>query len=134
MEKISFPAKLENLEAMIDFIIAFAQNKKFPDDKLNQIRLACEEVLVNVINYAYPGSPGEVEIVCSEAGGKGVIIEVMDSGIPFNPLEKEPPDISQPIERRKIGGLGIFLAKKVMDELSYERKENKNSLRLVKYA
>lgn len=130
----TFPAKIDKLEAMIDFIIDFAQDEGLAPDKLSQVRLAAEEVLVNVINYAYPDKPGDVEIFCAPLKDKGIVVDIKDSGFPFNPLEKAEPDTSLPMEKRKIGGLGIFLAKKVMDELTYERKENKNVLRLIKHA
>lgn len=134
MIKSSFSAKMENLEAMIDFIIDFARDEGISRDKLNHIRLAVEEVLVNVINYAYKDESGIVEIVCAPAEKKGVVIDIIDLGFAFNPLEKEEPDTTLSMEERDIGGLGIFLTKRVMDEVSYERKDGRNILRLKKYA
>lgn len=133
MPKIVFAAKLENLEPMLDFIEQRAKGLGFDAKKLNGIRLASEEALVNVINYAYPDKQGSMEIAYDSKDDKRLVVEIIDWGIPFNPLLMPEPDIESPVERRKIGGLGIYLARSIMDEVSYRREEDRNILTLIKY-
>jgi len=133
MPKIVFAAKLENLEPMLDFIGQRAKGLGFDAKKLNGIRLASEEALVNVINYAYPDKQGSMEIAYDSKDDKRLVVEIIDWGIPFNPLLMPEPDIESPVERRKIGGLGIYLARSIMDEVSYRREEDRNILTLIKY-
>lgn len=136
MQQSSFPATMEQLDAMLGFILGFAQQQGFDDKAVGKVRLAMEEILVNIISYAYPDSTGSIDIGCAPSGdGKtGIIIEVRDRGVPFNMLEKEDPDTTLPMEERQIGGLGIFFAKQIMDDLKYERSGDTNILRLTKYA
>jgi anti-sigma regulatory factor (Ser/Thr protein kinase) len=132
MPRISFAAKLENLEPMLDFIEHGARELGFDARKLSQVRLASEEALVNVINYAYPNKCGNIEIACVK-DEKGLLLEIIDWGIPFNPLLLPEPDIKSPMENRKIGGLGIYMVRSIMDRVDYRREEDKNVLTLIKY-
>ena len=92
------------------------------------INLALEEAVTNVMLYAYPDGPGRVLVEFTPP----MTFTITDSGIPFDPTKKEDADISLSAEERPIGGLGIFLVRQIMDEVSYERKDNKNILTLVK--
>lgn len=132
MEKIKVPATSANLEKMIDFTVSFAQKQGFDKEAIGQIRLACEEALVNVVNYAHPGTEGTVEISCNTAQGRGIKIEIADAGMPFDPLSLPTPDTSLPMEQRKIGGLGIFMIRKNMNEVKYRRDRGRNILTLTK--
>ncbi len=136
MPKASFPATLDRLEEMIAFILDFAEKQELDQSAAMKVRLAAEEILVNIINHAYPNESGEINIACTPAenSAAGLALEIRDTGLPFNPLEKEDPDISLPMEDRQIGGLGIFLARKVMDEISYERRGDTNILKMEKHA
>jgi anti-sigma regulatory factor (Ser/Thr protein kinase) len=131
MHKAVFAARLDNLEAMLDFIGQDAKELGFDLKKLNQVRLASEEALVNVINYAYPDKQGNIEI-SSDKYERQLVLEIADWGIPFNPLLLPEPDIESPVEKRKIGGLGIYLVRSIMDKVDYRRDEDKNVLTLVK--
>lgn len=133
MQKLVLPAKLENLNAMLEFIIEEARNKRFDDKKIYQVRLVAEEVLVNIISYAYPGKNGDIEITLMPEESKGLKVEVRDSGIPFDPLSRPDPDINAPIEERDIGGLGVYLMRKLMDEVNYKREGDRNILTFIKY-
>ena len=96
------------------------------------INLAVEEAVANVMNYAYPkGTVGEVRIDASMVDGL-LTITITDSGTPFDPTQKEDPDINLPAEERPIGGLGILLVKQIMDTVTYQHTEGKNILTLVK--
>lgn len=129
--KMIFPAKLEDLESMIGFIKDGAGRYGFDDKKIGQIHLASEEALVNIINYAYPDKNGSIEITYDTKEDKGLEIEIIDWGIPFDPLSIPEPDIDAPIKDRTIGGLGIFFIKKLVDEVRYRRDGQRNILTLT---
>ena len=131
MHKAVFAARLDNLETMLDFIEHSVKEVGFDAKKSNEVRLASEEVLVNVINYAYPDKQGNIEIACT-ADDKRLLLEIVDWGIPFNPLLLLEPDIKSPMEKRKIGGLGIYMVRSIMDRVDYRRDEDKNILTLTK--
>ncbi len=135
MSESSFPATLDRLDEMIAFILDFAERQGLNPGAAYKVRLAAEEVLVNIVKHAYPDGPGTIGIACAPAeGAAGIAIEIKDTGLPFNPLEKSDPDTALPMEERPIGGLGIFLVKKVMDDIGYVRDGDTNILRLVKHA
>jgi len=103
------------------------------DHQLNQIELSLEEILVNVISYAYPSNQkGDIEIRCSWDTQQGLVIGVTDSGVAFDPLAEPDPDTTLPLDELGIGGLGIFLTKKMMDKVTYERSHGKNILTMSK--
>lgn len=137
MAEFTFSAKLENLESMLDFIKEGVEKLDFDAKVINQIRIASEEALVNVISYAYPDGAGNIEISCNAEDdskeGKRLTIQIVDWGIAFNPLALPEPDINSPIEERRIGGLGIYMMRNIMDEIHYKRDGDKNILILVKF-
>ena len=95
------------------------------------LRLACEEIVVNVASYAYPeGKDGYLDVDIQKTDR--IVIRFEDGGVPFNPLEHKLPDIKQSWKQRGIGGLGIFLVIKNMDNLRYEYVDNKNVLTIEK--
>ncbi len=132
MAKMLFSAKLENLEAMMEFIRKTAIDQGFDTKQLNHIELASEEVLVNIINYAYPDRTGDIEITLTPQENKGLEIQVVDWGLAFDPLSVPEPDICVPPQERKIGGLGVYLLRKIMDEVYYKREDNRNILTFIK--
>ncbi len=131
MERLFVPAHLENLEKMFAFVREGARRQGFDKEQINKIQLACEEALVNVINYAYPGKNGDLEIIYNNKE-TGLEIEIIDSGIAFDPLTLPEPNIQAPMEERRIGGLGIFMIRKIMDEVKYKRDRGHNILTLIK--
>lgn len=96
------------------------------------LKLALEEALVNVICYAYPGEADKDICMQLQILPEQLTFVLTDSGIPFNPLEKPEPDIYLPEKIRPIGGLGIFLVKKLMTHVTYERIGERNVLTLIK--
>ena len=130
IETIMLPADDAKLQLVNDFIHSF-----LPDDVdnllVNQIDLAVEEIFVNIAHYAYSGKGGEAEVSCILSDGV-ITISFTDKGKPFNPLEKEDPDITLSAEERKIGGLGIFLTKKFMDKFWYVYEDGRNKLSFSK--
>lgn len=97
-----------------------------------QISVCFEEMFVNVGHYAYPEGNGTVTVSVDGVDG-GIAITLTDSGIPFDPLAKDDPDITLDADERSIGGLGIFMVKKSMDEVKYERRDGKNVFTMKKF-
>lgn len=132
----TFIASLDNLLDMLAFVKKHAQQIGFPERQLNKIELASEEILVNIISYGYPGGIGQIEIHCIPIShNPGLMIIVIDQGIPFNPLVKasNAKHYDPLSEDHDLGGYGIFFVLEIMDEVSYQRKGNKNILTLYKY-
>ncbi|MDP2798032.1 MAG: ATP-binding protein [Methanoregula sp.] len=103
----------------------------FSDEEILDTQLAVEEALTNVIVHGYTGGKGEIVITCCTTRGLAEV-QIKDSAPPFNPLSIPEPDITGDIEDRKIGGLGVFLIRQVMDDIIYRYEEGKNILVLVK--
>lgn len=118
-------------DEIIDFIMYTKEVMAYPSVGY-AVRLACEEVVVNIISYAYPaGANGYIELDVTNTD-KELRIEICDGGRPFNPIEKQAPDLTQCLEERAIGGLGIFLILHMMDRVTYRYEEGKNKLVLTK--
>ena len=92
--------------------------------------LALEEAVSNVMLYAYPDKSGQVLVECDKSDK--LVFTITDSGVPFDPTQQKEPDVTQNLDERPIGGLGIFLVRQIMDDIRYERKDNKNILTLTK--
>ena len=127
---LRLPAKLQHLEQLIDFVANCAREQGVAQNKIGEIQVAVEEALVNVINYAYKDGEGDVEVTCSLDNEK-FIIEIIDSGFPFDFLSLQDPDISLNVSERNIGGLGIYLIKRLMDHVAHKRGDGKNTLTLA---
>lgn len=135
-------ATIENLTDVMGFVESELEAINC-DKKLQiQIVMAAEEIFVNIAHYAYgkldnngkpiPNTGTGPMTLSMEADKQKVLLTFEDKGIPFNPLKKDDPDITLPAEDRDIGGLGILMVKKSMDDISYEHKDGKNILTLVK--
>ena len=137
MVKLTFSAELENLGSMLEFIRNGIEKLGFSGKEINQLQIAAEEALVNIITYAYPDGDGSIEITYSIGNsaeeGKRLEIQIIDWGLAFDPLSLPEPDIETPIEEREIGGLGVYMMRNIMDEVRYAREGDRNTLTLVKY-
>ena len=132
--KMTVDATVDNLSKVLAFIDEQLEANNCPMRVMLEIDVAAEELFVNVASYAYTSGIGSVAIeVNFEEKPKAVAIRFIDSGIPYNPLEKEDPDVTLPAEKRGIGGLGVFMVKKSMDEVTYEYKDGKNHLTIRKF-
>ncbi len=127
---ITLPAKLGNLEGWLKSVSDCAESQGFDRKRMREIEVATEEALVNICNHSYPEEPGDAEVVC-ELDGNRFIIEIIDSGTPFDITSLPDPDVTADIDKRKIGGLGVFLLKKMVDEVRYRRENNRNILNLI---
>lgn len=172
MKELTVPAKTDRLDQVLEFIEDELNKTDCPAKVKMQIKVAVEEIYVNIANYAYPSRgclripssnlhaplhvesapklvsadaqlPENKDITYSRAGiatircqitddPKQMVIHFIDFGTPYNPLQKEDPDITLSAERRQIGGLGILMVKKIMDHLSYRYVGRKNILTLKK--
>lgn len=134
MNEMTVDAKKENIPVITAFVEEQLELIDCPMKAQIQISVAIDEVLNNIASYAYGGDTGQVtvrfEIV--EEDGKSVHISFIDSGIPYNPLEKEDPDITLSAEEREIGGLGIYMVKKSMDSVEYQYENGHNILTIKK--
>ena len=133
MKDITVDATLDNLEVVQNFVSGELESQGCSMKVMMQIEIAVEEIYVNIVHYAYNPEIGKATIRCEVTDSPmQVIIQFMDSGIPFDPLAKEDADITLSAEERNIGGLGIFMVKQSMDEVNYEYKEGKNVLTIKK--
>jgi len=132
---ITLPAKLESLHEFIGFVSSCTREQGFGNERIGEIELALEEILVNIFKYAYKdcGLDGDVEITCKLADAQSFAIEIVDSGIPFDIFSVREPDLTADIDERQIGGLGIFFVKRLMDDIRYRREKGRNKLTLVIY-
>lgn len=133
MKELTLPATIENIETVIDFVNGQLEEIKCPLKTQMQIDIAIDELFGNIAHYAYnpETGPATVRVEVTE-DPIAVVITFIDRGVPYDPLKKEDPDITLSAEERAIGGLGIFMVKKTMDEISYEYKDGKNILRIKK--
>ena len=128
-----FPAETEALIDVLGFVEEMLESYGCPMKIQTTICVAIEEVFVNVAHYAYGDEPGEVELGISfDETDCTVTFRMKDKGIAFDPLNKEDPDITLSAEDREIGGLGIFITKKAMDDVTYAYENGENVLTMVK--
>ena len=133
MKEITVPAALGELGRVTDFINEELEAQGCPLKAQMQIDIAVEEIYVNIAHYAYHPEVGEATVRCAVGGDPlQVEIQFLDSGTPYNPLAKEDPDTSLSAEERQIGGLGIYMAKKSMDHITYNYEDGKNVLTIKK--
>jgi len=133
MKELNVDAKIENIEIVTEFVNSELEKYDCPMKAQMQIDIAIDELFSNIAHYAYSPDVGPATVrfeVLEEP--LSVIITFIDNGIPYNPLEKEDPDITLSVEEREIGGLGIFMVKKSMDEITYEFKNGQNILKVKK--
>ncbi len=129
----TFEAAVDQLPVVSAFVEDELEQLGCPLKTILRMSIALEEVYVNIAQYGYDNKGGEVVIGVGFLPADGTVaITFIDGGIPFNPLEKEDPDITLPAEQRGIGGLGIFMTKQISDETFYEYKDGENILTLIK--
>ena len=133
MFELEIDAKLSNLEEVLDFVNSHLSNVECPEKTRIQVDIAVEEIFVNIAHYAYNPEVGKATIRV-EISEKPLTISLtfMDSGKPYDPLSRKDPDVSLSAEQRKIGGLGIYMVKKSMDEIQYSYRNGTNMLTFKK--
>ena len=134
MEKITVEAVLDNLQTVVDFATEKLEARDCSMKVIMQTELVIEEIFVNIASYAYHPETGSATFCIEfEENPNAVLMTFIDAGKPYNPLEAEAPDTTLAIDEREVGGLGIFLVRKNVDEISYEYADGKNILRMKKF-
>lgn len=125
-------ADVAHLEEIIDFIEQSLKELDIKGEHCSHICVSLDEAVTNVVMYAYPKTKGNIKVTLERLNDR-LLMEIIDSGAPFNPLNHPVPDVSASIEKRLVGGLGIHLMRNMTDELNYRRIGDKNCLSLVKH-
>ena len=133
MKELTIEALVENITQVTEFIDARLEELDCPLKAQMQIDVAVDELFGNIAQYAYEQETGTITVRVEVVEDPlSVVITFIDQGIPYDPLQKQDPDITLSAEEREIGGLGIFIVKKTMDEVLYEYKEGQNILKIKK--
>ena len=133
MKELTIAATVENIETVTDFITEQLEALDCPMKAQMQIDIAIDELFGNIAHYAYNPEIGQatvrVEVIDEPLS---VVITFIDNGVPYDPLAKADPDTTLSAEERDIGGLGIYMVKKSMDDITYEYKDGQNILKIKK--
>ncbi len=133
MEELVVETTMENMNFVLSFIEKAAEDAGCPEKQRKQLILSLEEIYVNIVNYAYKEQMGECRIFYEVIETKqGLRIVVKDRGVPFNPLEKENPKLTDSVEEKPIGGLGIYMVRQNMDTIQYHYENGENVLIMEK--
>ncbi|EOT27451.1 hypothetical protein C805_01559 [Eubacterium sp. 14-2] len=126
-------AVIENIGKVTEFVDSQLEAYDCPVKAQMQIDIAIDELFGNIAHYAYNPDvgPATVQVEVTEEP-LAVIITFIDQGVPYDPLAKADPDVNLSLEEREAGGLGIFMVKKTMDEISYEYRDGQNILKIKK--
>jgi serine/threonine-protein kinase RsbW len=130
-DTVTIPSDLAEIPRVSARLEEILRAHAFLDEDIFDTQLAVEEAITNTIIHGYAENPGTITITIHASPGTAEI-EIADEALPFNPLLRSEPDITLAIEDRQIGGLGIFLIRRLMNDLSYQRRDGKNILTLIK--
>ena len=131
--QITIKNSFEEMEVVAARFSQFCAENELSDLVRQSVSIAIDEMLNNIISYAYQGEKDKEIEVDFDLSGKRLVTTIKDSGVPFNPFVQLAPDIASSLAEREIGGLGIHMVRSMMDEVSYQRQINKNVVKLVKY-
>ena len=133
MKELTIAATVENIDTVTDFVNEHLEAYDCPMKAQMQIDIAIDELFGNIAHYAYNPETGDatvrVEVV---EDPMAVVITFIDKGVPYDPLKQADPNTALSAEEREIGGLGIFMVKKTMDDITYEYKDGQNILKIKK--
>ena len=135
MKEIVLDAKRENLPQLFEFITKTLREYSDDEKTIRKVKLCVEEAFMNIAAYAYNPEVGPTKVSVTALGEPyplRVQVVFTDNGKPFNPLKAESPDVESGLEDRQVGGLGIFLIRKEMDDITYEYRDGQNILTLEK--
>jgi len=133
-KELKVKSTTDNLERIREFIKAVSAQSGFSDDVIDKISLAVDEACTNIIKHAYKNSPNGDIVINAKLFDNKLTVSITDFGLDFNPDTVPVPDIKKYYQQHKVGGLGIYLMKKLMDEVKYNPSvDNKNQVVLVKY-
>lgn len=133
MSELTIEARVENLGRVLAFVDENLEALNCPPKTQMQLDVAVEELFVNIASYAYADGVGTATVRFSfDEASRTAALTFLDSGVPYDPLAKEDPDVTLSAEERQIGGLGIYMVKKSMDRIDYAYRDGRNVLRIEK--
>ena len=133
MKEWTFEAKIDRIPWLTEQVDALLEGLDCPIKAQMQIDVAIDELLANIASYAYETGEGQVTVRFDfQPDNRTVALTFIDKGIPYDPLAKPDPDVALEVEKRSVGGLGIFLVKKTMDDMTYARRDGHNMLTIRK--
>jgi sigma-B regulation protein RsbU (phosphoserine phosphatase) len=130
--RLTIKNRYDEIGLVDEHFTSFAEENNIPDAARQAMSIVADELLNNIISYAYQGETERDIEVSFELSDDRLVLTIKDSGIPFNPFASESPDITTSIDERMIGGLGIHMVRNLMDDYSYQRQISKNVVTLVK--
>lgn len=134
MKELNISATIENIAAVTAFVDEQLEELDCPMKTQLQVDVAIDELFGNIAHYAYNPEVGAATVRVEVTDDPlSVVITFIDNGVPYDPLAKADPDVTLSAEEREIGGLGIYMVKKSMDDISYEYKNGQNILRIKKH-
>lgn len=134
MKELNISATVENIAAVTAFVDEQLEELDCPVKTQLQVDVAIDELFGNIAHYAYNPEVGAATVRVEVTDDPlAVVITFIDNGVPYDPLAKADPDVTLSAEEREIGGLGIYMVKKSMDDVSYEYKNGQNILRIKKH-
>jgi len=122
----------DEMPVITGVINRFGLDNRLPPAAINDLKIALDEALNNIISYAYGQDQRSEILVRLTAEPCAIVVEIEDMGRPFDPLQAPAPDLGAPLAARKVGGLGVHFIKHLMDDITYARADGKNRLRLTK--
>jgi serine/threonine-protein kinase RsbW len=131
MPKITFPARFEFLDEIRELVAQIAHEGGFTDKEIYSLQLASDEAASNIIEHAYEGvTDASFDVTC-DLHGETIIITMRDTGMPFDPTRVKQPNLKADLSERQIGGLGLYLMRKLMDEVRYESNARTGNLLIM---
>jgi anti-sigma regulatory factor (Ser/Thr protein kinase) len=124
---------LSEIERLSKAVAAFGKKNNLSSEVIYDVRLTLEEVVSNIINYGFEDNYEHQISIEMNLQGETLTMKIKDDGKPFNPLEVKSTNLEKPFDEREIGGMGIYIVRKLMDNILYKREEGNNVLQLTKY-
>ncbi len=130
-DKFTVGSHISEMSVIKGKVDAFAARSMLPAATTSKLKIVLDELISNIINYGYADDAEHKIEICLELVGHRLVVTIADDGVPFNPLTVKPPDTSAKLSEREIGGLGIHLVRNLVDEISYRRRIDKNTISFV---
>src|ERR1700730_6465643 len=130
--QVRVPNRQAEIRGAVALVNQFGADNGLPDSIVCDLSVALDEALNNIIAYGYQDGAADEIVVTLGYAPPEILLEIEDGGRAFDPLQMPPPDLTAPLQDRKVGGLGIHLIRNLMDDVSYTRTVDKNCLRMVK--
>jgi len=124
---------LSEIERLSKAVAEFGKKNNLSSEVIYDVRLTVEEIVSNIINYGFVDHDEHQISIEMNLQGETLTIKIKDDGKPFNPLEVKNANLEKPFDEREIGGMGIYIVRKLMDKILYKREEGNNVLQLTKY-